>query len=198
MHMHEKRRACLRLIWIVAVSAAALPAGAHATPSCPGSYATALLQPLPPHLVAGLDIHDRSPRNLDLAERFTSGLRKAGVKVGARPNVSLSVTASHLGDASGRSDRGSVSDYSDFAALRGGQQPRLPAMPATGLTTPQSPPPSPLLVVRVDARVKGLSKVAWVATVQCRMVGADEADFAEELGAAIGNVLGKRTERHPF
>jgi hypothetical protein len=196
--MYEKRRACPPLIWILAVSAAALPAGAQATQSCPGSYAAALLQPLPPHIVAALDIHDRSPRNLDLAERFTGGLRKAGVKVGAQPNVSLSVTASRLGDAAGRSDRDSVSNYSDFAALRGGQQPRLPGMPSTGLTTPRSPPPSPLLVVRVDARVKGSSKVAWVATVQCRMAGADEADFAEELGAAIGGVLGERIERRPF
>ncbi|HEY7578916.1 MAG TPA: hypothetical protein VH855_15085, partial [Acetobacteraceae bacterium] len=71
------------------MSAAALPAGAQATQSCPGSYAAALLQPLPPHIVAALDIHDRSPHNLDLAERFTGGLRKAGVKVGAQPNVSL-------------------------------------------------------------------------------------------------------------
>ncbi|HME20175.1 MAG TPA: hypothetical protein VKI44_02215 [Acetobacteraceae bacterium] len=195
--MLERCNARLLVVAILGVMAAA-GVGANASPTCQGSYTAALLQPLPPHVVAGLDVSDRSPRNLDLAERFVTGLRNAGVAVGTQPNVVLRVTTSSLGQDSAQSDRGSVPDYSDFAGLHGGLQPTLPTLPSMGLTASRSPPAPPLMFVRVEATVQGATRISWVASVQCQMIGSSEADFAEELGLVIGSALGERTERRPF
>jgi hypothetical protein len=53
--------------------------------TCRGSLSATLLQPLPTSIVAGLDIHDRSARNLKLADRFMIGVRDAGIAVGPQP-----------------------------------------------------------------------------------------------------------------
>ena len=59
--------------------------------TCRGSLSATLLQPLPTSIVAGLDIHDRSARNLQLADRFMIGVRDTGVAVGPQPNLLLHV-----------------------------------------------------------------------------------------------------------
>ena len=46
--------------------------------TCRGSLSATLLQPLPTSIVAGLDVHDRSTRNLKLADRFMIGVRDTG------------------------------------------------------------------------------------------------------------------------
>jgi len=61
-------------------------------PSCQGSYAATLLQPLPERVVVELDILDRSKRNLMLGDRFLMGVREAGVVVRRDANVLLDVT----------------------------------------------------------------------------------------------------------
>jgi len=195
--MFDKGLAHLLLATISGLIGMAWTVGATATQTCQGSYTTALLQPLPPHIVVGLDIHDRSPRNLTLAERFLEGVRGAGVAVGAQPNVLLHVNVSHLGETSAKPERGSVPSYSEFSGPHGGLEPELPALPSTGLTTPRSPPSPPLMFVRVDATVGNSPRISWLAAVQCKMSGQND-QFAEDLGRLVGNTLGKRTERRPF
>jgi hypothetical protein len=171
---------------------------ANATATCQGSYATALLEPLPPHIVIGLDIRDRSPRNLERSERFLTGLRNAGVSAGSQPNVLLHISSSRLGEVETWTNRGPVQSYSELPGLHGGLQPRLPALPSQGLATPRSPPPPPLLYIRIDAKVAGSPRIAWLATVQCQMTGLDEGQLSEDLGHLVGSTLGQRTERRPF
>ena len=67
---HRKRTFCGCLH--IALTTLALISSATAAGSCQGTYAATLLQPLPAQIVVGLDIHDRSPRNLRLAEHFCS------------------------------------------------------------------------------------------------------------------------------
>jgi hypothetical protein len=78
-------------------------------------------------------------------------------------------------------------------------RPSLPPLPVTGKTASRPAPASqPLLVVRVDATEGKNTRVAWIASVQCRMTGSDEGRLAQELGSVIGGVLGKRVERQSF
>jgi hypothetical protein len=73
--------------------------------TCRGSLSATLLQPLPSSIVAGLDVHDRSARNLKLADRFMIGVRDAGVAVGPQPNLLLHVDMSVLGKGGTSSNR---------------------------------------------------------------------------------------------
>ncbi len=196
--MVKKRHARSLVAMILALAGSALANGASATQTCQGSYITALFQPLPAQVVVGLDVHDRSPRNLDLGKRFLAGVSRSAVAVGEQPNVTLHVSTSRIGQISAQPDRGAVPDYSEFSGLQGGMQPAMPAMPSNGLLAPRLPPKPPLMFVRVDASVGNSTTVAWVATVQCQMAGTDEGQFAEDLGRLVGSTLGKRTERQPF
>ncbi len=195
--MFGKGLARLLLVTVLGLIGVGWTEGATASATCQGSYTTALLQPLPPHIVVGLDIHDRSPRNLTLAERFLEGVRDSGVSVGAQPNVLLHVNVSHLGETSVKPDRRTMPSYSEFSGPHGGLEPQLPALPSTGLTTPRAPAAPPLMFVRVDATVGNSTHVSWLAAVQCRMTGQNY-QFAKDLGRLVGNTLGKRTERRPF
>jgi hypothetical protein len=190
---HRKRTfwGCLYIALITLASISSTTAAG----SCQGTYAATPLQPLPAQVVVGLDIHDRSPRNLRLAERFLAGVREAGVATGAQPSVLLHVSTSRLGDGSSQSSRGSEKSYPELFGLQGGGQPKLPALPATGVTAPRSPPGQPLLFMRVDATAGEATRISWVASVQCRMVGSDEGQLAQDLGRVIGSALGQRIER---
>ena len=66
----NRDRATARNAMLLAASVMVWCGGASATPSCQGTYAATSLQPLPGRVVVDLDIRDRSPRNLTLAERF--------------------------------------------------------------------------------------------------------------------------------
>lgn len=193
---HRKRTFCGCLH--IALTTLALISSATAAGSCQGTYAATLLQPLPVQIVVGLDIHDRSPRNLRLAERFLAGVREAGVATGAQPNVRLHVSTSRLGDTPSQSSRGSEKSYPELFGLQGGGQPKLPALPATGVTAPRSPPAQPLLFLRADATEGQATRSLWVASVQCQMVGSDEGQLAQDLGRVIGSALGQRIERRPL
>jgi hypothetical protein len=82
---------CLTLSLFPAIEAAALP-------SCVGSYAATAIRPLPARMAVSLDVRDRSPRNLRLADHSLEGLRNAGVSVASPPNVVLHVRTSRLDD----------------------------------------------------------------------------------------------------
>ena len=196
-----------RALWTAARLPALLVAGATlwcseatATPSCQGTYAATSLQPLPDRIVVDLDIRDRSPRNLMLADQFLKGVREAGVMVGQDANVVLHVTTSRLGETSSGAGRGVERSYSELGGLAGGgMRPQLPPMPATDKTVSRSTSRSqPLLVVRIDATEGKDTRIAWIASVQCRMTGSDDGRLAQELGSVVGGVLGKRVERQEF
>ena len=185
------------LAGVVTLSAIAWINIAAATEACQGSYITAVLQPLPSNPIVGLDVRDRSPRNLRLAELFKAGLRQSGAVVGEHPNVVLRLTVSRLGDFAHESRTPPAKSYPEFAGLQGGMQPELPPIPSQGLIVPRSPPKPPLMFVRVDATVGDASRPSWLASIQCSLFGTDE-QLAGDLGRLVGSTLGERTERRPF
>ena len=185
---------------LLALAATLWCGGASGAPSCPGTYAATSLQPLPERVVVNLDIRDRSKRNLMLADRFLSGVREAGVTVGQDANVLLHVSTSRLGETSSGAARGPERSYSELGGLAGGGRlPRLPQMPAAGMRGSRSTPTaSPLLALRVDATAGKDARIAWIASMQCRVTGSDEGRVAQELGRVIGGALGTRVERQAF
>ena len=196
----NRDRATARNTMLLAASVMVWCGGASATPSCQGTYAATLLQPLPERMVVDLDIRDRSRRNLMLADRFLRGAREAGIAVGPDANVLLHVSTSRLGETSSGATRGAERTYSELGGLAGGgMRPELPPMPATGTRASRpAPTAQPLLVLRMDATVGTDTRSAWIASVQCRMTGSDEGDVAQELGRVIGGALGKKVERQAF
>ena len=166
---------------------------AAAMPSCQGTYAATLLQPLPERIVAGLDIHDLSPGNQKLADRFLKGLHDAGVATGPQPNVLLHVSSSVLDGTQTPRDTGQEQSYRGLSALDGGIRHPLPR---TGDTRTQAS--RPVLFLRVDATEGQAMRISWVASVQCRRTGIDDGDLAEDLGHLIGGALGQRIPRGPL
>jgi hypothetical protein len=168
--------------------------------TCRGSLSATLLQPLPSSIVAGLDVHDRSARNLKLADRFMIGVRDAGVAVGPQPNLLLHVDMSVLGKGGTSSNRMVERNYPDLSGLRAGSQVSLAPIPSAGLstTTRRAPPTPPLLFLRIDASLDTETRISWIASVQCQMIGTDEGLLAQQLGRVVGGVLGQRIERSPL
>ena len=115
----NRDRATARNAMLLAASVMVWCGGASATPSCQGTYAATSLQPLPERVVVDLDIRDRSPRNLTLADRFLRGVREAGVAVGQDANVLLHVSTSRLGETSSGATRGAERTYSELGGLAG-------------------------------------------------------------------------------
>jgi hypothetical protein len=194
--MTNKVKSCGAIVG-AEILAVILASAAAAMPTCDGTYSAMALRPLPAHIVVGLDIHDRSRRNLMLAERFLAGIRKAGVAVGPAPTVLLHVGSSSfngpLAGAEGRMDR----NYPEFSALQGGRQLGLPAIPDTRFGTPRPVPSPPPLSLRVDATEGQMARISWTAVVQCRRTGSDEGALAEDLGRVIGGALGRRIDPGP-
>jgi hypothetical protein len=180
------------------LAALACTGPAAAMRTCEGTYAATPLHPLPARMVVGIDIHDASPRNESLAQRFLAGVREAGVATGQQPNVLLHVSTSRLGGTSADSGHGAEQSFPGLSGLQGGTNPRLPAIPSTGLTAPPAAAGTPSLILRIDATEGQATRIAWVVSVQCRMIGPDEGLLAQDLGRIIGEALGKRIERRPL
>lgn len=138
-------------IAVAGLLAIGLAEGAAAMPTCEGTYAAELLRSLPAQIVVGLDIHNRSPDHLRLAERFLDGLRVTGVAVGPRPNVFMSFSSSRIETFSDCPDNGAMQSYPEFSGLQGGIQSSLPTIPDTRFATPAPPTSPPLLIFRVEA-----------------------------------------------
>ncbi len=194
----QMRIGLFRQVATLGLIATAWANGAGATPTCEGTYAATLLHPLPSSIVVDLDIHDRSARNLRLADKFLAGVHAAGVAVGAKPTVLLHVNTSRLNEDSGDASRRVELSYPELSGLQGGGQARLPPLPTRGMGTPRSSPSPPLLFLRIDATEGTNPRILWVASVQCRMLASDEEQVAEDLGRVIGGALGQRIERKPF
>ena len=196
----NRNRAAVRNAALLAASVMAWGSGASAAPSCQGTYAATSLQPLPERVVVDLDIRDRSPRNLMLADRFLKGVHEAGVTVGQDANVLLHVSTSRLGETSSGATRGAERSYSELGGLAGGgMRPRLSPLPTTGMRASRSAPAAQrLLALRVDATEGKNTRIAWIASLQCQMTGSDDGDVAQELGRVIGGMLGKGVERQAF
>lgn len=166
---------------------------AWAMASCSGSYAAALLSALPQPLVVRLKIFDDSPRNLDLAARFTNGLRQSGISVDGTPTAQLALTVSLSGGNAAAAPVPS-SDFTNFEWAGGlnqssPDQTKFGAAPAPG---PQT------LLMRAELRRSADAPVAWVGTLQCSVQTGDTRQLAYDLGTIVGGALGKRSERTPF
>ena len=182
--------------WCIAVIGAALgvsmaPGPAHAMRSCEGTIAATPLHPLPDHPTVGLDVRDSSPQTKALGDQFIAGLKLADVTVGPMPDVLLFVSGSSLGDRPGRSG-GPERNYSDMSVFQGGIDHSLPQMPSGRIRGARTPPPLPTLFIRAEATLAGDKRVAWVASIQCKRTGTDDAALATDLGREIGAVLGQR------
>lgn len=164
---------------------------AMAMQSCNGTVAATALQAIPEHPTVGLDIRDNSSDTQKLAQRFTAGLRLAGVAIGSKPNVVLYVTGSTLDDGSGG---GGARTYSDLSVFYGSRMPTLPPMPSNQSPGARTPPPRPMLSIKAQATVSGSDRVAWVASIQCKRTGHNDGQLATELGQLVGGILGKRVE----
>jgi len=191
----SKRYGLITLAWLLATG---LAAGAAAMPTCEGTYAAQSLHPLPAKIVAGLDIHDPTPDHVRLAERFLSGMSGAGVSVGPKPSVRLSISSSRLETPPDRSEARMEPSEAEMSGLQGGFQLGLPMIPNARLATPSSPPPPPLLLFHVEVTDVQAARIAWVANVRCQMIGSDDGARAEELGRVLGGALGRRIDRQPF
>ncbi len=163
--------------------------------SCSGSYAATLLRPLPAPLAVGLVIRDDSPRNVDLAARFTAGLQKAGIDVTGAATMQLTLVAT-LSNNAGFADAPVPPSDSSFSWWNGGVDRQLPGQSQFGGNR-QDPGPVTLRL-RAELRASPSDPVAWVATLQCAMQGSDERQLAYDIGTVIGGAIGKRTERTPF
>jgi hypothetical protein len=178
--------------------AVALSGAAIAMPTCEGTYTAMSLRPLPEHVVVGIDVRDQSPTNLRLAERFLAGIRNAGIEVGPNPNVLLHVGSSGSQQSLGRSESLYVRGEPELAGIQGGMQISPPTIPDTRFGTPRSSSSPPPLNLRVDATIAKAARISWTTVVRCRRTGADEGALAEDLGRAIGGILGKRIDPRPF
>ena len=180
----------------VAILLALAAAPAAALESCSGSYAATLLRPLPAPLVVGLVVRDNSPRNVDLAARFTAGMQKAGIAVNGPATMQLSLQVT-MGDGGGTDDTAPAppSDPA-FTWWNGGADPQLPGQSRFGA---RSPNPGPVMVrLRAELRRSLADPVAWVATLQCAMQGSDERQLAFDIGTVIGGAIGRRVEQQSF
>jgi len=54
------------------------------------------------------------------------------------------------------------------------------------------------LFLRIDATEGTATRISWVASIQCRMVGSNEGRLAQDLGRILGGALGQRIERRPL
>ena len=149
---------------------------ATAAGSCQGTYAATLLQPLPAQVVVGLDIRDRSPRNLQLAERFLTGIRDAGIVVGAQPNVLLHVSISQLGGVSSRQSRGA--EQSDL-----------------GIVGHSGRPPTQFASVTLDRTYR--SPFASATTTSVSACGCDGRKGIAYLMGCLGAMPDDRLRRRP-
>jgi hypothetical protein len=181
----------LRRLVLPALLAIAASPTAMAMQSCSGTVAATALQAIPEHPTVGLDIRDDSSDTQKLAQRFTAGLRLAGVAIGSKPNVVLYVSGSTLDDGSGG---GSARTYSDLSVFYGSRMPTLPPMPSEPSRGARTPPSRPMLSIKAQATVSGSDRVAWVALIQCKRTGSNDGQLATELGQLVGGILGKRVE----
>lgn len=184
-----------RTIVGIALIAIAWSGHASAMGSCRGTYAAFLLHALPLRPIVALDVHDVSPRNQRLADRFLAGMREAGISTGTNASVTLRVTTSPIVDTAGGSGRRPERRSAGLSALHSGNLRGRPAMPSNRITA--SPPgrASPLLDLRVDASSRNETRVSWSASVQCRPSGTDQGQLAQDLGRVIGSAFGRRVER---
>jgi hypothetical protein len=166
----------------------------RAMESCSGSYAATLLHKLPKPLVVGLVIQDDSPRNIDLAARFTAGLQRAGIAVGGAASMQLSLLVTITGR--GGPDDAAPPPDSAFTWWNGGIDQQLPEQSRFGGVR-QNPGPATLRL-RAELRRSLADPVAWVATLQCAMQGSDERQLAYDIGTVIGGAIGRRVERKSF
>jgi hypothetical protein len=186
---------CLSAAWLAMVAVAAAHPG-WAMGSCSGTYAATLLRPLPAPLVVGLVLRDDSPRNVDLASRFTAGMQQAGIAVTGVANMQLTLVVT-LSDNSGFGDAAPApqSDGS-FGWWNGGVDRQLPDASRFGGSRQT---PGPVTVrLRAELRPSLADPVAWVATLRCTMQGSDERQLAYDIGTVIGGAIGRRVEQTSF
>jgi hypothetical protein len=196
MIIEPGKRGLIAIAWGLATG---LAGGANALPTCEGTYAAEALRPLPAAIVVDLDIRDNSPDHLRRAKRFLAGIREAGVAVGPKPNVLLSISSSRLAVSPEQSGGGRVDQNSSaFSGLEGVGDQSLPVIPADRLGATTSPPAPPVMIIRVEAKEAQAATSSWVANVRCQTIGTDDGALAQDLGRLIGGALGKRIERGPL
>lgn len=168
------------------------PSDAAALDSCSGTFSATSLGDVPRPLIVSIDVPDDLPRNLSLAQHFTTGLRSTGVQVGGQATAIMSVDARFSSQEIG-GDAGSFSGNQDQGA--GGVQRNYPdagPLGGGGRVGPQT------LFLRAELRAPTTTDAVWYAVIQCQVQTGDVAQLAYDMGTVVGPLIGKRRERTDF
>jgi hypothetical protein len=182
------------MLTVTLAACACLSAPARAFPGCDGALAATSLQPLPTPLVVAMDIHDQSPRNLALAERFKSGLNAAHVATEGAATVFLHVDADVAAGGFGSTEHRMPAKELEWGGV--GLSKSMPGM-SRRLSRGTGLPPT--LSLRVDVTLPRKPEYLWVATLRCELTGmGDDGDRAETIGRLIGGAIGKTVRGQQF
>lgn len=150
--------------------------------------------------IVALDIRDDSPRNLELAARFTDGLQHAGVSTRGVPNSRMELTARITKSDDGFGSKDNIAGSSPLRNEPSGGKVRvLPEMPRLPLLDRRSEArTAPVLFLRAELVEPHVHKVLWIAVVHCTMAPIDDKQLAYDLGVLIGGSLGRTVDLTPF
>jgi hypothetical protein len=180
----------------IAVVALGLMARTAWATSCTGTYYAGLIGTMPAPLVLSLQLNSNSDRNMQLAQRFSEGLQKAGLAMNGAPTAQLTASTTTFDNSPYRSTAPSatgLSTKSDFGGLV------LQAPDETPERFLHNAPPGPQsLYLRLDLRPAGVDSVVWTATVNCAVQTDDSDQLAYDLGALLGPLVGKSVGTRHF
>jgi len=166
---------------------------------CHGTLAATALRKLPTPLVVTLELRDPSEQHQKLAALFLKAMRKSGARTEGKPSARLHLSYSVVGGTQERSGVGGVEHSLDsLGGLPDGNVHVLPTIPSRRLGQPQPPPPPAILFLRAELSPMDAERVDWVASLQCPIGGATPEDLSVQMGALIGDIVGRSVPRTAF
>jgi hypothetical protein len=163
-------------LWACAMPllAACASGAAAAAQTCPGTYQSSALSPLPATPSIQIQVVNQTPTNVRLAARFGAGLQSAGIAVSNQGNVVLNLVFT-VGNANA-----SARPYQDFGWADN--------LAAAGF--------GPGTTLNVTAQVTDVAsaQIDWISSLSCTIQTDDPGILAEYLGSVIGRSLGQSTD----
>jgi len=166
---------------------------------CHGTLAATALRKLPSPLVITLELRDPSEQHQKLAALFLDAMRKSGARTDGKPSARMHLSYSVVGGTQERSGVGGVEHSLDsLGGLSDGNVRVLPTIPSRRFGQPPPPPPPAILFLRAELSTMDSERVDWVASLQCPIGGATPEDLSVQMGALIGNIVGRSVPRTAF
>jgi hypothetical protein len=175
------------LLMTAALAVGVAPAVAQADPSCSGHITTSEVEPMASPAIVWFTTPVSSTANPKMSAKFLDGLRGAGVTIADQGNTLLNIAIS-VEPPAGGGQGPTPGTYSDFSWVSG------EGLAAAGTTTIQGA----VLSLSAQAMNTANQGLAWVGTINCTIMTNDPAALAQSLGAGIGRMLGKTTDRRPY